>query len=74
MVVVSMMFAPIASLADSPLVIRNVDILDVETRTYRQNQTLIVIDGLISQIGESDSIQVPHDSKIIEEGKGSGNA
>jgi hypothetical protein len=66
MVVVSMMFAPIASLADSPLVIRNVDILDVETRTYRQNQTLIVIDGLISQIGESDSIQVPHDSKIID--------
>ena len=60
------MFAPIASLADSPLVIRNVDILDVETGSYRRNQTLIVQDGLITKIGASDSIQAPDDSDIID--------
>jgi len=66
MVAASIMFAPIASLADSPLVIRNVDILDVETGSYRRNQNLIVQDGLITKIGASDSIQAPDDSDIID--------
>ncbi len=53
-------------LSAEPLVIKNVNVLTMESDQIVQNQTIIIRNGFIEWMGPDDEADIPEDAKIVE--------
>lgn len=50
----------------SPLVLQNVHLLTMEHEHIEENQTVIISDGVIAWMGNSDEAEIPANARIVE--------
>lgn len=56
---------PVENFAAEPLVIDNVAVYDVSSSALRSNQSIVIVDHLITQVGPTASITIPGNATVI---------
>jgi hypothetical protein len=56
---------PVENFASESLVIENISVYDVSSSVVRSNQTIVIVDHLITQVGATPTIRVPNDATVI---------
>jgi imidazolonepropionase-like amidohydrolase len=51
--------------ATQPIVFQDVRVFDAEARRFRENMSVVVVDGRISQVGRARSVRAPEGAQVI---------